>query len=123
MIKKPEYRVGDYVVFWLLDTRQEIRSYIFEVSRISNGELHLMSLDEENYSSEVLTEKVIRPFWLQKGDTFRYVYADGSVDRLIVEDLFFDSSTCLIVMTRSGETFGLRHNDFGTFDNYKFELQ
>ena len=123
MIKKPEYKVGDYVYYKMLDTRHEIRYYIFEVAgKTISNELHLASLNHELYSGETLASRVVQPYWLQKGDKFCYEYSDGQVENHIVEDLFFDASNCLIVMARSGNTFGLRHNDFGTFDNYKFEL-
>ena len=124
MIKKPDYNVGDYVCYKMLDTRQEIRCYIFEVAgKTIANELHLSSLNHDLYSGDTLASRVVQPYWLQKGDTFFYQYTDGKVENHTVEYLFFYSSTCLIVMTRSGDTFGLRHNDFGTFDNYNFELQ
>ena len=123
MIKKPDYNVGDYVCYKMLDTRQEIRCYIFEVAgKTIANELHLSSLNHDLYSGDTLASRVVQPYWLQKGDTFFYEYSDGKVENHTVEDLFFDASNCLIVMARSGDTFGLRHNDFGTFDNYKFEL-
>ena len=124
MIKKPDYMVGDYVCYKMLDTRQEIQCYIFKVvGKNSSNELHLASLNRELYSGETLASRVVHPYWLQKRDKFSYEYTDGQVENHTVEDLFLDASNCLIVMARSGNTFGLRHNDFGTFDNYKFELQ
>lgn len=123
MIKEPDYKVGDYVCYKMLDTRQEIRCYIFEVAgKTISNELHLASLNHALYSGDTLASRVVQLYWLQKGDKFSYKYSDGHVENHTVEDLFFNASNCLIVMARSGNIFGLRHNDFGTFDNYKFEL-
>lgn len=123
MIKKPDYNIGDYVCYKMLDTRQEIRCYIFEVAgKTIANELHLMSLDTDNYMGETLVSRVVQPYWIQKKDRFKFKYTDGTIEEHTVEDLFFDDAGILIIMTRAGNTFGVRHNDFGTFDNYNFQL-